>query len=304
MPDSLLGLHHLTAIASDIPATLRFYTQTLGLRFVKKTVNFDDPTVYHLYFGDLTGQPGTILTFFTWRLPPGRKGTGSIDSIALSIPTTSVEYWQERLKKNQIEFETEKRFGETVMRLQDPNAMTIELVAQSKTVPVQYWKQSTVPEEHFIRGMAGITLLHEEENPTADFLKNVLDMHPLEKQSNVQRFQAGHSFVDLKTEPEALHAIQGNGSIHHAAFRAKNAQHQLQWREQLVKQNANVTQVIERYFFQSIYFHEPGRTLFEIATDPPGFLVDQTTEELGTKLSLPPWFEANRKEIEKQLPPI
>jgi predicted esterase len=299
------GIHHVTAIASDAQGTVDFYTRVLGLRFVKKTVNFDDPNVYHLYFGDTTGRPGTVLTFFNWQLPDGEKGTPSIDTVAFGIPADSVAYWEKRLAEQDVEFESDTRFDEPVLSFSDNSAMGVELIGRERLLETRPWEQSAVPTAHAIRGIAGVTLFEENLDPTGKFLENVLQFKPhMKTDSGIRRFESGHSFVDVKISPEAATARQGNGSIHHTAFRVNDASHQLEWRTRLVAHHAQVTPVVERFYFKSIYFHEPGGTLFEIATDPPGFLIDQTEEQLGKTLTLPPWFEAHRAQIEAHLAPL
>lgn len=299
------GIHHVTAIASNAQATHDFYTMVLGLRFVKKTVNFDDPNVYHLYFGDATGKPGTILTFFNWKLPNGTRGTESIQSMAFQVPMDSLDYWKKRLRGASLSFESDTAFQEDLLRFSDPSGLPIELVAQANQIDSKPWEKSLVPIEHAIRGICGVTLSHTGFVTTAEFLENTLGFKPKNKSENGRyRFETGKSFVDVRVQPDAPRAQMGSGSIHHVAFRAKDENHQLEWHTFLTKKGVDVTPVVERFYFKSIYFHEPGGTLFEIATDPPGFLVDQSVEQLGRELTLPPWYEKFRVQIQKQLPEL
>ncbi len=269
----IAGLHHVTAIASDPQRNLDFYVGLLGLRFVKRTVNFDDPGTYHFYFGDRRGTPGTILTFFPWPgVRRGIRGTGQIEATAFSIAPTSVGYWLERLKQQHVTAErSASRFGEDVIRFVDPDGLLLELIASNSLATIAQWPDSPVPPGHALRGFHSVSAALE-----------------------------GYELC----LPDSSVGSVAAGSVHHIAFRARDEKEQLQWREKLVDLGHNVTPVIDRIYFRSIYFREPGGVLFEIATEPPGFTFDETIEELGTGLRLPPWLESARSQIEKVLPPI
>jgi catechol 2,3-dioxygenase-like lactoylglutathione lyase family enzyme len=308
---SITGLHHVTAIASDPQRNLDFYVGLLGLRFVKRTVNFDDPASYHFYFGDARGTPGTILTFFSWPgARRGIRGAGQIEAIAFAVPPNSVGYWLDRFKEHHVPAEkTSGRFGEEVIRFADPDGLLVELIASNSTSGLELWSDSTVPVEHSLRGFHGVSATLEGYEQTAKLLTETFGYRLVEQAGNRFRFAApGEAEVgktiDLLCLPDGSSGRVAVGSVHHIAFRARNEQEQLQWREQLVDLGYNVTPVIDRIYFHSIYFREPGGVLFEIATEPPGFTIDETIEELGTGLRLPPWLESARSQIEKILPPI
>jgi glyoxalase family protein len=308
---SITGLHHVTAIASDPQRNLDFYVGLLGLRFVKRTVNFDDPASYHFYFGDARGTPGTILTFFLWPgARRGIRGTGQIEATAFAIPPNSIGYWLDRFKEHHVPAEkVSARFGEDVIRFVDPDGLLIELIASISIAGVEPWSDSTVPVEHSLRGFHGVSVALEGYERTAKLLTETFGYRLAEQSSNRFRFVApgeGETgrIVDLLCVPDGSSGRVAAGSVHHIAFRARDEQEQLQWREQLVDLGYNATPVIDRIYFHSIYFREPGGVLFEIATEPPGFTLDEAIEELGTGLRLPPWLESARSEIEKILPPI
>jgi glyoxalase family protein len=303
MPSPIVGLHHVTAIASDPQRNLDFYTDVLGLRFVKRTVNFDDPGTYHFYFGDDVGSPGTILTFFPWpNAARGRAGVGEVTKTAFSVPLTSLKYWQERLKVDT----TSKRFDEQVLTLSDPDGMQIEIVGHADAGEAKAPRFSSVPPEHSIRGFFGVTLFERDAETTASIL-NVMGFHQLASEGNRLRFSAkGNALgnhIDLLIDPDAAHGRSGAGSVHHIAFRAKDDASQKAWREELAK-HLNVTPVMDRTYFHSIYFREPGGVLFELATDPPGFALDEPLESLGEALRIPAWLEPQRSSIEATLAPL
>jgi glyoxalase family protein len=311
MNSKIPGLHHVTAIASDPQRNLDFYVELLGLRFVKRTVNFDDPGTYHFYFGDRRGTPGTILTFFPWPgVRRGIRGTGQIEATAFSISPDSVGYWLERLKRQHVAAErTAARFGEEVIRFVDPDGLLLELVASNSLQSVEQWPDSPIPPEHALRGFHGVSAALEGYEKTARLLTDTFGYRLIEESGNRFRFAsrddgAPGRIVDLLCLPDSGVGRVAAGSVHHIAFRARDEQEQLQWREQLVDLGYNITPVIDRIYFHSIYFREPGGVLFEIATEPPGFTSDETIEDLGTDLRLPPWLESARSEIEKILPPI
>ena len=311
MKKKVAGLHHVTASASDPQRNLNFYVGLLGLRFVKRTVNFDDPGTYHFYFGDGRGTPGTILTFFPWPgARRGIRGTGQIEATAFVISPNSISYWLDRFKQQHVTAEkTSQRFGEEVIRFTDPDGLLLELIASSSPPSVEPWPDSPVPPEHVLHGFHSVSAALEGYERTAHLLTDSFGYHLIEKSGN--RFRFGSSdetargrIVDLLCLPDAQMGRVAAGTVHHIAFRAQDEAEQLQWREHLVELGYNVTPVIDRIYFHSIYFREPGGILFEIATEPPGFTLDETIGELGSKLRLPPWLESARVEIESVVPPI
>jgi glyoxalase family protein len=314
MNSKIPGLHHVTAIASDPQRNLDFYVGLLGLRFVKRTVNFDDPGTYHFYFGDRSGTPGTILTFFPWPgARRGIRGAGQVEATAFAIPPDSIGYWLERLKQHHVTAEkTPARFGEEVIRLLDPDGLLIELIAVAAGVSsanIEPWPDSPVPVEHAMRGFHSVSAALEGYERTARLLIETFGYRLIDEFGNRFRFVSADNsapgrIVDLLCQPDTTMGRVAAGSVHHIAFRARDEAEQLQWRERLVDLGYNVTPIIDRTYFHSIYFREPGGVLFEIATEPPGFTLDEGVEELGTYLRLPPWMESARSQIEEILPPI
>ena len=311
MNTKIPGLHHVTAIASDPQRNLDFYVGLLGLRFVKRTINFDDPGTYHFYFGDNRGTPGTILTFFPWPgARRGIRGTGQIEATAFAISLDSISYWLERFKQHHVTAETtSSRFGEEVIRLVDPDGLLIELIASSSLARIEPWPESPIPPEHGLRGFHSVSAALEGYEKTARLLTDNFGYRLIEQSGNRFRFASADDtapgrIVDLLCLPDTGMGRVAAGSVHHIAFRAKDEAEQLQWREHLVNLGYNVTPVIDRTYFHSIYFREPGGVLFEIATEPPGFTLDEKLEELGTHLRIPPWMESTRSQIEEILPPI
>jgi catechol 2,3-dioxygenase-like lactoylglutathione lyase family enzyme len=308
---SITGLHHVTAIASDPQGNLDFYVGLLGLRFVKRTVNFDDPASYHFYFGDARGTPGTILTFFPWPgARRGHRGVGQIEATAFAISPDSVGYWLDRFKEQHVTAEkTSKRFGEEVIRFTDPDGLLLELIAADSPGKVESWTTGPVSAEHSLRGFHSVSAALEGYERTAQLLTESFGYDLAKESGNRFRFVAPSEsgpgrIVDLLCMPDSRAGHVAAGSVHHIAFRAKDDHEQLQWREHLVELGYNVTPVMDRTYFHSIYFREPGGILFEIATEPPGFTLDEKLEELGTHLRVPPWLESARTQIERILPPI
>ena len=308
---SINGLHHVTAIASDPQRNLDFYVGLLGLRFVKRTVNFDDPGTYHFYFGDARGTPGTILTFFLWPgARRGIRGTGQIEATAFAIPPESVEYWLDRFKEHHVPAErTSARFGEEVIRFADPDGLLIELSASISIAGVEPWSDSTVPVEHSLRGFHSVSAALEGYEHTAKLLTDAFGYRLMEQSGNRFRFAASGErgigrIIDLLCVPDGSAGRVAAGSVHHIAFRAHDDEEQRNWRHHLIELGYNVTPVIDRTYFHSIYFREPGGVLFEIATNSPGFASDESLKELGNNLRLPPWLEPTRSQIEEILPPI
>jgi glyoxalase family protein len=312
--NQISGLHHVTAICSDPQKNIDFYTKLLGLRLVKLTVNFDDPTTYHLYYGDEVGHPGTILTFFPWSdAPKGHRGTGQAITTSFLVPEKSIDYWKDRLKSNDICFGgPKKRFkDELVITLYDPDGLELELVAHSsaKENDERFWKDGPISYENGIRGFFSVSLSEEGYELTSEIL-NELGYKMIENEGNRFRFQhtdsksTGAKVLDVLCLPYTHPGMIGIGTVHHIAFRTSSDENQKLIRESIIKKGLNPTPVIDRTYFHSVYFREPGGILFEIATDPPGFTIDQKIEDLGRRLVLPTWLEPLRENLEKVLPKI
>jgi glyoxalase family protein len=309
MPDPIVGLHHVTAIASDPQRNLDFYTELLGLRFVKRTVNFDDPGTYHFYFGDDAGSPGTILTFFPWpHASRGSKGIGETSATAFLVPKSSLLYWQQRLLQAGVTVEHgDIRFGDPVLRFDDPDGTRLEFVGCEVEAAEHSPRTSIVPPEHSIRGFFGVTLCEAGFEGTASVLIK-MGFSQTAQEGNRYRFSAQGSalgsHVDILVQTQLMYGKMGAGSVHHIAFRAPDDTAQLQWREVIKDLLLDVTPVMDRTYFHSIYFREPGGVLFEIATDPPGFTWDEPIESLGEVLKLPSSYESKRQIIEGIVPPV
>jgi len=310
MSQDIFGIHHVTAITSDPQRNLDFYTGVLGLRLVKLTVNFDDPRSYHLYYGDELGHPGTILTFFAWPgVPKGRQGTGQVTVTSFSIPQASLDYWMERLGQQGVSYKgPASRFDETILALQDPDGLALELVAHPQADYRPAWQEGPVPAPHGIRGIHTVTLSEDGYERTAQLLTKTFGFRPLGEENNVFRYEVGEggpgAYADIRCAPELRRGLVAAGTVHHVAWRTPTDEQQQAWRRVLAGLNLNVTPVMDRKYFRSIYFREPGGILFEIATDAPGFAVDEPVEQLGTHLELPPWLERERSELEQMLPPL
>jgi catechol 2,3-dioxygenase-like lactoylglutathione lyase family enzyme len=296
-------------MAGSPQVNVDFYVRTLGLRLVKRTVNFDDPYTYHFYFGNEAGAPGTILTFFPWGADSlrGRHGTAQVAVSAFSIPPGSINYWIERLATLGVAFEgPDTHFGETCIALRDEDGVVLELVESADGRPG--WNNGEIPPEHSIRGFHHAALSLEGYERTAELLTGALGFTKQREEGNRYRFLIGDgvpgAIIDLHCEPDRMHGTMGIGVVHHIAFRAANDTEQLALRDILRDHGSDVTPVMDRQYFHSIYFREPGGVLFEIATDPPGFLIDEPQGELGMQLKLPPWLEAARPRIEARVAPI
>jgi glyoxalase family protein len=294
------GIHHITAIAGDPQRNLDFYTEALGLRLVKRTVNFDDPGSYHFYFGDNIGTPGTIMTFFPWPgARRGARGSGQVTTVSFAVPRNSMAFWKERLRATHvIAEEIEERFGSNALRFLDPDGLQLELVASANE------ERSS---ERAIRGFAAPTLEVRNPKKTEKLLTEILGFEFVGEENNRRRFRGSGSNASAEIDLVSSEADFGQiaaGTVHHIAFRAADDDEQLKVREQLVAGGVNVTPVIDRQYFHSIYFREPNGILFEIATDGPGFLIDELADALGETLKLPPIYEPKRKEIERVLPTI
>jgi len=307
MPTPIVGLHHVTSIASDPQHNLDFYTQVLGLRFVKRTINFDDPGTYHFYFGNDVGAPGTILTFFPWpHGGKGRIGAGEVMATAFSIPVGSLAFWVERLKSNGVSFSESDHFGSRVITFSDPDGMVLELVEQQETQATDAPRYSEIDPRDAIQGFYGVTLL-EHSLARTEALLNLMGLEKVAEENGTVRFapkgEALGRFIDVKLDASAQMGRMGAGTVHHIAFRNMNDEAQAEWRQTLSKY-VSVTPVQDRTYFHSIYFREPGGVLFEMATDNPGFLIDEPIESLGEALRIPEWYEPMRRQIEARLTPI
>jgi catechol 2,3-dioxygenase-like lactoylglutathione lyase family enzyme len=305
-----MSLHHVTAIAADPQRNLDFYTGTLGLRLVKLTVNFDDPGTYHFYFGDEIGRPGSILTFFPWPGgEPGRAGTGQVNEVAFAIPPASLGAWIERLLTRGVKFEgPSSRFDERVLAFRDPDGLMLELVATRRVGTVEPWREGPVPVEHAIRGLHGVTIWEDGDRGSAALLAGTMGFRAVGEEGQRLRFESAGigagTVLDLRRAPGFWRGAGGVGTVHHVAFRIASAEAQLSRRSELERLGLDPTPVVDRQYFQSVYFREPGGVLFEIATDGPGFAIDESPAELGSSLKLPPTYEARRERISRSLPPV
>lgn len=310
MSPSISGIHHITALASDPQANLSFYTETLGLRLVKRTVNFDDPGTYHLYYGDETGSPGTILTFFPWPgARRGSRGVGQATVTAFSVPTGSLGFWQERFAARGVPHEApHPRFEEEVLTFLDPDGLKLELVAHAGAEERVPWSGGGVAERHAVRGFFGTTLLQRNLAPTAEVLTTGMGLTAVATAGQRSRYAAAAgragSVVDLLLRPDGERGRIAAGTVHHVAFRVADDAAQGEMQGHLETLGILTTEVKDRQYFRSIYFREPGGVLFEVATDSPGFAIDEPVATLGQALQLPPWLEAQRTRIEPALPPL
>lgn len=307
---SITKIHHVTAITSDAQKNVDFYCGVLGLRLVKVTVNFDDPGSYHLYYGDEIGRPGTIMTFFAWPgTSRGRIGPPQVSATAFAVPENAIGYWLDRLEEyGEARPERHERFHEPVLGFVDPDGLGLELIGVEDAAG-QPWENGGVPADYAIRGFRGITLAEKRSEDTGALLTEVIGFRAADVEGNRSRYLIGTgdgsgSAVDVLAIPEARSGNLGAGVVHHVAFATPDDRHQDRWREVIADHGFDVTPVRDRQYFRSIYFREPGGVLFEIATESPGFAVDEAVEELGSKLVLPPWLEPRRAAIERALPPM
>lgn len=305
----ILGLHHITAIAGDAQRNYDFYIQTLGFRLVKKTVNFDDPKTYHFYYGNEVGYPGTILTFFPWaNVRQGKNGAGMATEIGYSIPIGSLDFWKSRFEKLEISYNSNERFGEKYITFQDPDGLWLQLIeAKQKDTRVGL-ETKEIKEEVAIKGFHTVTLTLKSIQETAAILTEIFDYELVEQEGNLYRYQTdaveNAALVDLLEDPQAQRGINAGGTNHHVAFRVKDEETLMAFREKILSKGHQITPKINRDYFFSLYFREPGGVLFEIATDNPGFATDETVENLGSSLQLPDQYEHRREEIEKGLPEL
>ncbi len=302
------GIHHITAIAGDAQRNFNFYTNVLGLRFVKRTVNFDDPQTYHFYYGDMQGTPGTILTFFPWgsAIRQGRRGAAMATEIGYAVPKGSIDFWIERFEKHNIIYNKPAiKFGEKYLTFLDPDGLKLELTENNQPDLRKAFETAEVNAAVATRGFCNVTLTLNDIKPTAAILTEVLGYTLVDKQINRYRYSTSASetanIIDLVELPAEQRGIGAGGTVHHVAFRVSNDDEQMEVRERILAKGLHITPMIDRNYFHSMYFREPGGVLFEIATDNPGFTVDEPLEELGTHLKLPAQFEAHRQIIEKHL---
>ena len=302
------GIHHVTGITGDPQKNIDFYTGVLGLRLVKLTVNFDDPSAYHLYYGNANGQPGTAMTFFAWpRVREGQTGVGEITTVAYSIPRHSIPFWKDRLAAHKVAAGLEERFVEKLLRFNDPDGLELELVAEKPLAEVAPWDK-TVPAEHAIRAFHAVTLTEDGSESTRGFLTETFGFTEVDVQDTTFRYktsgdEAGR-YLYVRAAPDLQRGIMGSGTVHHVAFRAADDADELRIRDEMLQAGRDATPVIDRQYFHSVYFREPGGILFEIATNNPGFTVDESLEELGSGLRLPPRYDIHRDEIVRALPPL
>ena len=306
----ILGLHHITAIASDPRRNLAFYTGVLGLRLVKRTVNFDDPHTYHFYFGDRIGTPGSILTFFPWtNMSRGRTGTGQASAIAFSVGPEALAFWEERLHAHGVATSRlPSRFGEPALAFADPDGLVLELVATREPDGRPPWEHPDIPLEHAIRGFHSVTFAVRDATPTAHLLTATMGYRELHREGHGVLYTVANggpgTYVDLLEDPLLPRGRQGTGTVHHVAFRAPDSDAQRVARVELLVLGYDVSPQMDRNYFQSIYYRESEGILLEIATDAPGFAVDEPIASLGTTLKLPVLYEPHRAEIEAALPKL
>ena len=302
------GIHHITALAGNAQRNVDFYVKSLGMRLVKKSVNQDDPGTYHLFYGNAEGSPGSGFTFFPWPMArQGKPGLGEAVKVALAVPEDSINYWTEHFGKEGIDFDGPYDwFGQQAVGINDPDRLQLELVFDKNAEQLPGWDQGKVPAEYGIRGFRGTTLRLNETEPTADVLTKVFGFEETDRTEDARHYTTdapigGSVIIE---EGEEKPSANGRGIIHHVAFRAKDDNEQKAMRQKVIEMGLNPTDVIDRHWFHSVYFKSPGGVLFEIATDGPGYDVDEDPDKLGQKLILPPWLESRREMIEKRLPEI
>jgi glyoxalase family protein len=310
MENKILGLHHITAIAGDAQRNYDFYTHFLGVRLVKKTVNFDDPGTYHFYFGDEVGTPGSILTFFPWEgIQKGRNGIGMATEIGYSVPKDSLDFWKARFEVLNVKHQPiHERFGEQYLSFEDPDGLQLKLIASNANDTRKPWVTNEVEENVAIKGFHSIVLTVQNSAATATVLTDIFGYRLLTQEENRYRFVTDAintaNIVDIVEEPNGQRGINAGGTNHHVAFRVKDDNILMAFREKVLRAGLHITEKIDRNYFYSLYFREPGGVLFEIATDNPGFATDETVSELGTHLMLPPQYEPARQRIEDVLPTL
>lgn len=310
MENKILGLHHITAIAGDAQRNYDFYTKTLGLRMVKKTVNFDDPQTYHFYFGDEVGSPGSILTFFPWpNVRQGKDGAGMATEIGYSVPKGSLEFWKDRFEeKNVRHYQITEQFGERKLPFQDPDGLKLSLIETEHKDERKGFETAEVKASVAIKGFHTVTLSLNNNAATAEILTEVFGYKKVKSEGDLTRYKTdtvvNAAIVDLLEVPDLPGGLNAGGTNHHVAFRVKDEETLMAMREKVLKKGLQITEKINRDYFFSLYFREPGGVLFEIATDNPGFATDETVEELGSSLQLPDRYKGAREQIERALPEL
>lgn len=304
MRKKTMGIHHISAIVGHPQENVDFYSGVLGLRLIKQTVNFDDPSTYHLYFGDKGGKPGTVITFFPWPdATQGKIGGGQVGVTSYAVPKGALNFWENRLEKFDIPYNKNSRFKETYLTFNDPHGLHLEIVEKEEG-SINSWTFGEVTPEVAIKGFGGATLFSEKPDQTAELLEKVMGLEYVDKEGEFIRYRSTAdigNIIDLKAIPMERGQM-GVGTVHHIAWRAIDDKDQLEWQKYVAENGYYVTSVKERNYFNAIYFREHGKILFEIATDPPGFAVDEQMSELGGKLMLPSWLEPKRREVEETLP--
>lgn len=304
MSKRISGIHHITAIVGDAQENVDFYAGVLGLRLTKKTINFDDPGTYHLYFGNSEGEPGTIMTFFPWgNAYRGKIGDGQVGVTAFAVPPNSLEFWKARLDKFKVPFTEHERFNEKYVGFEDPHGLLLELVERPDGKNSS-WEFGDITGDTAIKGFAGALLFSANAEKTWELLESVMGFEKIGEEGNIIRFQSAAdigNIVEVMTERQGTGQM-GVGTVHHIAWRAEDDADQLDWKEKIENWRLGVTPVQDRNYFNSIYFREYGDILFEIATDPPGFTVDEPLQSLGQDLKLPPQYEPIRKRLAQELP--
>lgn len=310
MEKRILGLHHITAIAGDAQRNYDFYTRVLSLRLVKKTVNFDDPQTYHFYFGDEVGTPGTILTFFPWsNVRQGINGSGMATEIGYSVPKGSLGFWKARFEeKNVRHFQTTEQFGEKKLSFYDPDGLNLSLIEPKNNDIRKGFESEEVTGDFSIKGFHSVTLSLNSKAATAEVLTGILGYKEIRTEGKFTQYRTdtveNAAIVDILEDPDLPRGNNAGGTNHHVAFRVKDEETLMGMRKKVLENGLQITEKINRDYFFSLYFREPGGVLFEIATDNPGFATDETVEELGIRLQLPDRYEAARDQIEKALPEI
>ena len=310
MTTSVHGIHHVTCIAGDAQENLDFYVALLGMRLVKKSVNQDDPGTYHLFYADRVGTPGTDFTFFPWpNMGPGRLGVGLTVEVSFAVPPGSLDYWQERFQQSGVQFDMpDGRFGEMTLPFKDPHGLQLALVETDDERQFVPWENSPVSPEHQLRGMHAVRLWERQLATTEIVLTQLMGFTPLGTEDGWQRYgvAGGDSgkLIEIKELPDERRGEWGTGTVHHVAWRVKDPDEQMTLREAIARAGLRPTPQIDRFWFQSVYYKEPGGVLFELATDGPGFDRDEDMEHLGEQLILPPWLEPQRREIETALPSL
>lgn len=309
MDNRILGLHHITAIADNAKRNLDFYTQVLGVRMVKKTVNFDDPGTYHFYFGNETGTPGTILTFFPWEgIGKGTNGSGMATHIGYSVPKGSLEFWKNRLKSFNVNVEEGENFGEKMISFKDPDGLQLQFIEPAGDDNRKVWTTDDIKDENALKGFHNVTLTLKRAEPTIKVLTDLLGYDLQKQEGERYRFATDAidtaNLIDIIENDKTPTGRNAAGTNHHIAFRVKDDNILMEYREKALSAGLSITPKINRDYFYSLYFREPGGVLFEIATDNPGFTVDEPLEELGLNLKLPAQYEGMRSKIEGVLPKL